>query len=340
MKQSKKHNRRWSADAAIRSLHVAINATHDYPSACARLRNRLRRVPKEALHISHQHGGVYFYCDDQYLRKKSATLYSLARKRYCETLLNVLTLFSQVPPLRSPENQDQWDRCDAALTDLDDLIRDFADGNLQLERILLTQEQYAWYTGRYIKKLRPKVESLSQSDRVLTIPYGDQVLSKSEQNIGYTLWDFAVPCHYEEQLQIDVKELVSGLRIDLQRQAPPGWQLFCYQGGSCYWNVPEELAWMNAPGCIWRTYDSRTGCIRIHPDFTIMLADGSLLLWEHEGLLTNFVYRMNAGERAGILRLAGDIPPERLIETLEAQANDRQALERIVETRVLPCLWF
>lgn len=336
MKQRSKNNL-WTADTVIRSLHAAIHKTSDYSSACARLRNRLRPFPKESLHISHQHGGVYFYCNGKYLRKKSTTLYSLARKRYCDTLLNVLTLFSQAPPVRSPEKQDHWDRCDAALANLDDLIRDFADGNLQLERILLTQEQYAWYTSRYRKKPFPRIAS---QDRELTIPYGDRVLSKSEQNIGYTLWDFAVPCHYEEQLQIDVKELVSSLRIEMQRQAPPGWQLFCYQGGSCYWNVPEEMAWMNAPGSLWRTYDSRTGCICIHPDYTIMLADGSLLFWEHEGLMTNFVYRANAGERTNIMRLAGNIPRERLIETLEPQANDRQALERIVETRVLPCLWF
>ncbi len=333
-------NNQWTADAVIRSLHVAIKGISDYPSACARLRNRLRPFPKESLHISHQHGGVYFYCNDKYLRKKSALLYSLARKRYCETLLNVLTLFSQAPPLRSPENRDQWDRCDAALADLDALIRDFADGNLQLERILLTREQYAWYTGRYIKKFRPKTESQRPADRVLTIPYGDQVMSKSEQNIGYTLWDYAVPCHYEEQLLINVQALVDELQEELKKRNQLGQFLFCYQGNICYWNVPEELAWMNAPGSIWRTYDSRTGCIRIHPDFTIMLADGGLLLWEHEGLLTNFVYRMNAGERASIMRLAGNIPRERLIETLEAQANDRQELEQIVETRVLPCLWF
>ena len=184
MKQRSRNNL-WTADAVIRSLHAAIKAAHDHSSACARLRNRLRPFPKESLHISHQHGGVYFYCNDKYLRKKSAELYSLAGKRYCETLLKVLTLFSQAPPVRSPENQDHWDRFDAALADLDDLIRDFADGNLQLERILLTQEQYAWYTGGYRKKPFQKSQSINAQD--LTIPYGDQVMSKSEQNIGYTL---------------------------------------------------------------------------------------------------------------------------------------------------------
>ena len=154
-----------------------------------------------------------------------------------------------------------------------------------------------------------------------------------------------MPLHYEEAMWIYVKPLVDELLRDLieEQFLPKGAddrQLYDWRGNYIRWNVPAKLEWMNAPGSIWRTYDSRTGCIRIHPDFTIMLADGGLLLWEHEGLLTNFVYRMNAGERASIMRLAGNIPRERLIETLEAQANDRQELEQIVETRVLPCLWF
>ena len=137
-----------------------------------------------------------------------------------------------------------------------------------------------------------------------------------------------------------MQKLVDALQKDLKEQGLPSRQLYYYQSGTCFWNVPEHLQWMNAPGSVWRTYDSRSGCILIHPDYTIMLADGSLVYWEHEGLLENFSYRTNSTERISIMQIAGGIPRENILETTESQANDRQELSQIIERRILPRLWF
>lgn len=323
-------------DAAVRSLQLAILSTRDYSSACSGIRNRLRRLPKEPLHIDRQHGGVFFYTNGKYLRKNSDQLYSLARKRYCESLLHVLTLVSELPAATAQRDSLHSGPCAPAFAELDKLIHDYAEGNLQLERILFTKQQYTWYVGQYQKKAFYE----NHDRQPLLIPQGDQVRSKSEQNIGIALWDLFVPGHYEELLQINVQRLVGALQSDLRERGQLSRPLLYYQGGSCYWNVPEELQWMNAAGSIWRTYDSRTGCIRIYPDYTIMLADSSLLFWEHEGLLDSFLYRANATERVCVMQLSDGIPREKVIETFEAEANDREALERIIQERILPQLWF
>ena len=334
-KRAKKKNK-MDPNAVVQSLQSAIIMTHDYSAACARIRNRLRRLPKDPLHHDCQHNGVYFYTNGKYLRKKSNQLYSLASSRYCTTLLNVLTQISELPAntaLRDPFQSEQFS---AAFAKLEELIHVYADGNLDLARILLTQQQYTWYVGDYHKK----PFAGNSNGQILLNPQGDRVLSKSEQNVGIGLWDHAVPCHYEEPLRINVQRLVEALQKDLIEQGQLSRQLCYYQGGSCFWNVPEDLQWMNTPGSIWRTYDSRTGCILIHPDYTIMLADGGLLYWEHEGLLENFIYRANSTERISIMQLAGGIPRENIVETTESQANDRQELSQIIEARILPRLWF
>lgn len=334
-KRTKKKNK-MDPNAVVQSLKSAIIMTHDYSAACAQIRNRLRRLPKDPLHPDRQHNGIYFYTNGKYLRKESDLLYSLARKRYCAALLNVLTQISELPASMAQRDPFQSEQCSAAFAKLDKLIHDYADGNLDLARILLTQQQYTWYVGDYHKK----PFSGSPNDQILLNPQGDRVLSKSEQNIGIALWDLAVPCHFEELLRINVQRLVDALQKDLKEQGLPSRQLYYYQSGICFWNVPEHLQWMNAPGSIWRAYDSRSGCIRIHPDYTIMLADGTLLYWEHEGLLESFVYRANSTERVSIMLLSGRIARENLIETFEKEANDRQTLEQIIEARILPRLWF
>ena len=334
-KRTKKKNK-MDPNAVVQSLKSAIIMTHDYSAACAQIRNRLRRLPKDPLHPDRQHNGIYFYTNGKYLRKESDLLYSLACKRYCAALLNVLTQISELPASMAQRDPFRSEQCQAAFAKLEKLIHDYADGNLNLARILLTQQQYTWYVGDYHKK----PFSGSPNDQILLNPQGDRVLSKSEQNIGIALWDLAVPCHFEELLRINVQRLVDALQKDLKEQGLPSRQLYYYQSGICFWNVPEHLQWMNAPGSIWRAYDSRSGCIRIHPDYTIMLADGTLLYWEHEGLLESFVYRANSTERVSIMLLSGRIAQENLIETSEKEANDRQTLEQIIEARILPRLWF
>lgn len=71
-----------------------------------------------------------------------------------------------------------------------------------------------------------------------------------------------------------------------------------------------------------------------------MLADGTMLYWEHEGLMDNIVYRINAIDRVFVMRSAGNISPLTIIETEERDSIDRDALENIIRTRVVPGIWF
>ena len=323
-------------DAIIWSLHSAFLVPRDYAPAIVKLTNTINRLQNGSLHIMRAHNGVYFYDDHKYLRKSSDLLYSLARKRYCQTLLQVITLWDQRPAVSSPSYPRFLTSWNKAFGKLDQLIRDFSKGNLELERIILTPQQYAWFRGRYKKKYF----SEKHAPMDLIIPQGGPVRSKSEQHIGIELDGFAVPCHYEEQLLIDVQKLVSSLEAELRARNALPQDLYTYHGRSCYWNVPSDLSWMNAPGSVWRSYDSLTYCLRLYPDYTMMLADASLLYWEHEGLMHRFSYRTNALERVEIMRQAGGIPKERIIETNEYQANEPEVLRGIIRDQLLPFLWF
>ena len=351
---------RLDPEAIIRSLRCTLLVPRNYSATVTRLQNAINRLPEGRLQITHTHGGVSFYKGGKYLRKNSDLLYSLARKRYCEALLQVITLLQHAPDHISAEvlaygsdraktsnrvkasdrpktsNRLKTSDLAKAVENLERLIRDFSKGNLRLERIILTQQQYGWYCRRYKKKkfIREKASP------PLLIPQGDPVRSKSEQSIGDELHYYAVPCHYEEELLINVQRLVRSLTTELQQRNQLPERLFTYQGYSCVWNVPADLAWMNAPGSIWRSYDDRTGCLRLHPDYTIMLMDGSLLYWEHEGLLHQFYYRMNALERIEVMHQSGGISRKQIIETNEAQANEKEILREIIRRQILPRLWF
>ena len=324
------------SDAIVRSLRDAFLVPRDHTASITRLRNSINRLPGDQLQISRTSTGVFFHVNRKYLRKSSDLLYSLARKRYCQTLLQVITLWDQRPAVSSPSYPRFLTSWNKAFGKLDQLIRDFSKGNLELERIILTPQQYAWYRGRYKKKYF----SEKHAPMDLIIPQGGPVRSKSEQHIGIELDGFAVPCHYEEQLLIDVQKLVSSLEAELRARNALPQDLYTYHGRSCYWNVPSDLSWMNAPGSVWRSYDSLTDCLRLYPDYTMMLADASLLYWEHEGLMHQFSYRTNALERVEIMRQAGGIPKERIIETNEYQANEPEVLRGIIRDQILPFLWF
>lgn len=312
----------------IHSIHTALNETLDFSRAETRLRHLLSRMPEETLQIFHDKTNVYFYSNKKYIRKKSDKIYPLARKRYYTTLLKTIEAFAS----RSINPKSHKKKCDKAFAALEKLLRDFAAGHLEIERIVLSRQQYSWFYGQYIKKNPPDYDTLR-------IPQGDSVRTKSEQRIGDELHNFAVPCHYEQQLKIEVKSLVRILEADLRKNNQLHGRLYTYHNGVCVWNVPEELAWMNARGSVWRTYDANSGCITLHPDYTIMLADGSILFWEHEGLIHHFSYRINATERIELMRQTG-IPESLLLRTIEEQTTDQTALKNIIRTRVLPRLWF
>ena len=321
-----------TSEALIRSLRCSFESIV-YPSqTVGSIRKRVAKLLPGYLRVLHDGKYIRFYerIDNKkvFLKKDSDRLYLLARKRYLTEVLEIMMILSG-STTESSGFEHQYNK-------LVELINDFAKGNLDLARIAFTPAQYKWYTGKY----RRKGISTDTNKETMKTGYGDSVRSKSEQSIANALWGFAIPCHYEEKLLIDVQPIVDRMTFDLKTQ---GWReknVFYYRGGSCYWNIPNELQFMNVPGSIWHTYDYRSGHITIYPDFTIMLADGTRLYWEHEGLLDQIVYRVNAIDRVFIMRSAGNIDPLSIIETEEKDSVDPSALDKIIRTRVIPGLWF
>ncbi len=330
----KEKERPFEAEAIISSLLIALEAPI-YPSPIKRLQGAITAVQNEPFVIVHDRNNVFFYEGKKYLQKKSDRLYTLAKKRYNESLLAVLVLYSSRPARNSSSYERYKRKCDAAFDRLAKCLRDYEKGNLDVARIVLSSKQYAWYVGKYRKKAIGEDEVKGLRTK-LDIP----IRSKSEQNIGDCLWEYAVINHYEERLQINVQKLVIQLEKELHESRQVKGKLYYYHNGACVWNVPGELQWMNSSGSVWRTYDDRSGCITIHPDFTIMLADGSILYWEHSGLLDDFIYRNNASERITLMRYFNGDKNQTVIETSELESNDKGALQHIIKTRIISRIWF
>ena len=321
-----------TSEAMIRSLHCSLESVNDPAQAASSIRRRISKLPDGTVFILHDRGYIKYYERANrkkiYLKRESDRLCLLARKRYLTELIETLMVLS-TSTIDSAKFKMQFEK-------LTKLVQDFAEGNLDLARIAFAPRQYKWFVESYRRK-RINVEPGAP---VLKIPYGNIVRSKSEQSIGNALWDYAIPCHYEEQLQIDVRQIVERMIRELKTD---GWNennIFYYRGGVCYWNVPKEMQFMNAPSSLWHTYDYRNGYVTIYPDYTMMLTDGTMLYWEHEGLLDNIVYRINAIDRVFVMRSAGNISPLTMIETEEKDSIDRDALEDIIRTRVLQGIWF
>lgn len=180
---------------------------------------------------------------------------------------------------------------------------------------------------------------LDHKDAVAT-SCGLNVRSKSERDIANAYESLAVPFHYEEQAQIYVHDLVMQLEEKLKREGRLRGPVYSFRGNGVHWNVPPELEWMNTPGSIWKSYYPPTGKITIYNDFKILLANDEIVIWEHEGLIEDFVYRCNASERAAIMKLTGSISKGNLIETYESEVDSPEKIYAIIEERILPRLWF
>lgn len=321
-----------TSEGIIRSLHSAFNMHINVMISSNRIRGMLAHLSSNKLYIKDYRGTVSFHESTHsgtvYLRKNSDKLYRLARKRYLETLLQTIELVC-VAGCDSKAFNRQFEK-------LAKLIHQYAKGNLDVARIVLTNKQYNWLVKRY----KQKEFSLEKNQTPLYTDNGVMIRSKSEQNIGNRLWHFAAPMHYEEQLQINVMSLVEELEANLSDMHQRKGSLYFYRNGVCYWNVPDHLMYMNLSGSVWHTFNYRTGCITIYPDYTIMLIDGSLLYWEHEGLLLNFTYRANATERVSIMRICGSIDYDHLLQTTELESNNRQILDEIIKKEIIPQIWF
>ena len=97
---------------------------------------------------------------------------------------------------------------------------------------------------------------------------------------------------------------------------------------------------MNTHGSIWRSYFPPKGTIVIYNDFKIMLADGTIFIWEHEGLMNFFIYRCNATERVAIMKITHTVDKENILETYQDQIDSREKIIDVITEYILPRLWF
>ncbi len=313
-----------------KALEMAIKEAIDLEECISRIRKTIRGLPEGSLIVSDQGSRVTFFSvvagKQRYLSKKDDRIYSLARRRYLTTLLEILML------LKSNRKSDVIKR-KKLIQRLQQFIRVCERGHLEVARIILTRKQYKWFCGAFRQKEIDEQEALKTAK-------GLPVRSKSEKDIINSLDDYAVPLHYEEQLIVFVKPLVEKLRDSLIKRGDLRGNLYTYHNRQIYWNVPRGLEWMNEVGSIWKTYDARKGTITMFNDIKIIFADGTLFLQEHEGMMDNFYYRCNASERASILKYLGVVDKEHFLETYEHDIDSPEKRKEIIEREILPRLWF
>ncbi len=319
-----------TAKAFCASLEKALVDPPDVDMSIRRIQRILTGLPDQQLYVSDQNGKVTFRwkVDGKltYLSKKSTNIHKIARRRYLLLLLEILKL------CKSEKVQDVKRR-KLLFRRLVKLLDEFERGNLDIAQIVLTNKQLKWFRGPFQHKY-------IDLNTMTTTAGGIPVRSKSERDIANANEALAVPFHYEERTVIYVHDLVVQLEETLKREKRLNGHLYRFGRERIHWNVPPDLEWMNAPGSIWKTYYPPNGTITIYNDFIIMLADGELLIWEHEGLMQDFRYRCQASERASIMKYTGTVVKENLIETYEHDIDTPEKLIDIIERRILPRLWF
>ena len=331
-----------SANAFKRSIIEALKEKQDFDPSLKLVRGFLSQAGPGTLNICRRRKYVSFlkYENGRQipLRKSSSELYRLARKRYLTQLLTILELYDISSSYESRRVSSLLHERNQMVQKLMNLIDDYEKGNLNIARIVMTPKQYNWYTKPFRQKTTPEASHNITGGGVIT-------RSKSEKELGNAFEYWAAFYHYEERMTIYVFELVKALKSQVQeyyrknRLNPPS-QLFYYSHGTCIWNVPPELQWMNAPGSCWRTYNERTGNLTIYNDFRFMTADSTTVILEHEGLLDDFVYRNNATERISLLKLTGALQDESILETSERETGDVNLIHTKIKRDILPRLWF
>lgn len=280
------------------------------------LKKEYSKMPEGSLNIKSHKGyySFYHYNNSQQvtISRNQNLIYRLARKKYLSFVIN-----------------------NRPTADIQVLLDKFLKSGLDLQRITLTPAQYRWVKSDY-----PKNTGWQENLKYVT-DSGVNVRSKSERDIGNELEHYAVPYRYDMLCYVDVSAVIDGLRDYLTKHKY--WRynnrtLYTYRDGYCVWNVPEELKWMNAPGSIWRSYDYRSNTITISVDFSIMLGDGSILLWEHAGLCLNPIYRCNISERIFVLQTSNYVPSSNILFTTENEILDLTDIDRLIEEKILPRL--
>lgn len=263
----------------------------------------------------------------KYLSKKTDRFYYLAKGRYLELLIRLLE-YRQNPQQKTRKEHKK------NIEKIDVLMEAFEKAGVDFAKITLSEEQYTWARANYNKK------RMGESSTHYITPSGVEVRSKSEKKLGTRFEYFGLPYRYEMRQVVNVGGLVKELEEELRRS---GWLkkgLFTYDGYECIWNVPIRYAWMNEKGSIWKSYNGGTNEIVIFPDFIFKLRDGSLLIWEHEGMASNFRYRCNASERIFVLRETGAVAEQNLVFSFERDINSDSELDRMIMVHLISRMLF
>ena len=318
------------ASALNKSIAIALQSPSDVTRSIEMIKRALRSLPEGKLYPSDNGKTVSFYVlqngTQRYLSKKSNLLHPLARKKYLLLLQGILELTNATSPKAIKKRN-------SLITKLQDLLTLYERGNLDLSKVVLTSRQYKWFTSQFRQKYFDPAKARAFA---FNLPFR----SKSERDITIGLVSLAVPHHYEEQQIIYVQPLVDTFRSYLQDNGLLQGRLYSINNRTTHWYVPPMLDWMNTPGSIWRTYEPSDGTVELFCDFMIMLADGTILIWEHEGMMDDFIYRCNTSERTAIMKYTGVISRDNLIETYEYEVDSPEKIESIIEQLILPRLWF
>lgn len=319
-----------NVEAFCDSIKKALSKPPDVDGSMRRIQKTLNGLPNGQLYYSVRKDCIAFYTvadgKQRYVSKKTELIYSLARRRYLRTLQKILGLSF------SDKASDVRQR-KKLIAELQNFIRICDQGKLDIARIILTSQQYNWFKNDFKQKPIDEDTPFRSNGNV-------PVRSKSERDIANANESFAVPLHYEEQLKLYVKPLVQRLQEALRRAGKLHGKLYSYINGKIHWNVPEELQWMNASGSIWKTYDAAKGTLTIYNDFKIMLADSTIFIWEHSGLIVSFVYRCNETERVAIMKFTGAVDQDHFLETYESDIDTPEKRSDLIERYILPKLWF
>ena len=330
-----------TADAFCASIENALFHPPSADHSINRLQKTLNSLPEGKLFLSKRGDKVYFITEQDgrhtYISKHSDQTYSLLRRRYLTELLEILKLSGLSKELDIARRA-------KLIAKLQHFISSCEQGNMDIARIVLTRNQYNWFTGAFRQKSIDKGKALRTKS-------GLYVRSKSERDIINRCDAFAVPLHYEEMQVVYVKDLVDELYQDLiaegfirgevsGRGSEYSRQLYTWKGNYIHWNVPAELQSMNATGSIWKTYYPPKGTVTMFNDIKSVFADGSPFLWEHAGLMGQFIYRINASERNAVLKYKCVVSEENYLETYESDVDTSEKVDSIIQQRILPRLWF
>lgn len=156
---------------------------------------------------------------------------------------------------------------------------------------------------RKAAKLQEASKSRAFRTENLTQPtaFGLYVRSKSEAIIANMLAAREIPFIYEAELSVNLGvSNVSTSRDETSANANLGRDAEVLADGDT-----EIVADAEFKPCAGKGFNAESRQIKLHPDFTILLSDGSKILWEHLGLLSSEGYAGSLCEKIMAYHHAG-----------------------------------